>query len=289
MVTTDRPQYSVIGTRPVRPDGVDKVTGRAQYGADIQLTGMLFGKVKRSPHAHARIVKRIDTSKAEALPGVRAVVTAADLPEADDRVQEMGESSANLRELSNNVLATDKVLYRGHAVAAVAATNWHIALRGPRPDRGRVRSPAGRARRARRHAPRRADPARRPAHAVDRRHVRRPDEHRRPRQFAFGDPAAAFAEADVVVEREFNTKMVHQGYIEPHTSTAIWNQDGEITIWTSTQGTFAVRDQMAEVLRHPGLEDEGHPDGDRRRLRRQDRHLPRPGRRDPLAQERAAR
>ena len=70
MVTTDKPQYSVIGTRPVRPDGVDKVTGRAQYGADIRLTGMLFGKVKRSPHAHA-VIKRIDTSKAEALPGVQ--------------------------------------------------------------------------------------------------------------------------------------------------------------------------------------------------------------------------
>src|SRR5262245_39874670 len=111
MVTTDKPKYSVIGTRPVRPDGVDKVTGRAQYGADIRLTGMLFGKVKRSPHAHA-VIKRIDTSKAEALDGVKAVITAADLPEADDRVAEMGESSANLRELSNNVLAKNKVLYR---------------------------------------------------------------------------------------------------------------------------------------------------------------------------------
>src|SRR5688572_11948972 len=74
-------EYDVVGTRPVRHDGVDKVTGRAIYGADIRLNGLLHGKVLRSPHAHARI-KRIDTSKAEAHPGVRAVVTAADLPAA---------------------------------------------------------------------------------------------------------------------------------------------------------------------------------------------------------------
>src|SRR5438270_6533331 len=74
-----KPDYKVIGTRPVRPDGADKVTGRATYGADVHFTGMLFGRVKRSPHAHA-IVKRIDTSKAEKLPGVKAVITAKDFP-----------------------------------------------------------------------------------------------------------------------------------------------------------------------------------------------------------------
>ena len=71
--------YKVIGTRPIRHDGTDKVTGRALYGADIRLPGMLYGAVLRSPHAHARILS-IDTSQAETLPGVRAVVTAADLP-----------------------------------------------------------------------------------------------------------------------------------------------------------------------------------------------------------------
>src|SRR6266511_3923238 len=119
-------QYTVIGTRPIRPDGVDKVTGRAQYGADIRLTGMLFGRIKRSPHAHARI-KSIDVSRALALPGVKAVVTSADLPSAADRIQDLGEGAANLRDLSNNVLAGAKVLYTGHAVAAVAATSPHIA------------------------------------------------------------------------------------------------------------------------------------------------------------------
>src|SRR5262245_54658534 len=119
-MATKSSKYRVIGTPPVRPDGVDKVTGRAVYGADVQLPRMLFGKVLRSPLAHARI-KSIDTRKAAALPGVHAVITAADLPEcaASARLGELGET--NLHHLSNNVLAKDKVLYHGHAVAAVAA------------------------------------------------------------------------------------------------------------------------------------------------------------------------
>ena len=119
-------EYKVIGTRPIRPDGADKVTGRAIYGGDMRLTGMLHGKVLRSPHAHARI-KSIDTSKAEALPGVRAVMTVKDLPPATDRMAAAGEMAINIKYLSNNVLADEKVLYKGHAVAAVAATSPHIA------------------------------------------------------------------------------------------------------------------------------------------------------------------
>src|SRR5437762_8779702 len=126
MATADRPKYKVIGTRPIRHDGYDKVTGRAKYGADFRLSGMVYGAVLRSPHAHARI-KRIDTSKAQSLPGVRAVVTSADLPEQGDRVVELGEGAVNMRHLSANVLAREKVLYKGHAIAAVAADNIHIA------------------------------------------------------------------------------------------------------------------------------------------------------------------
>ena len=119
-------KYRVIGTRPVRPDGVDKVTGRAVYGADVQLPRLLHGKVLRSPHAHARI-KSIDTRKAAALPGVHAVITGADMPDcaASARLGELGET--NMRHLSNNILAQDKVLYCGHAIAAVAASSPHIA------------------------------------------------------------------------------------------------------------------------------------------------------------------
>ncbi|MGA1199650.1 MAG: xanthine dehydrogenase family protein molybdopterin-binding subunit, partial [Candidatus Latescibacterota bacterium] len=119
--------YKVVGTRPVRHDGVDKVTGRAIYGTDLNLPGMLFAKVLRSPHAHARI-KSIDTSKALALPGVKAVVTGADLVEsAEDELADLGEEIVRIKDLTAAVLAHDKVLYQGYPVAAVAATNVHVA------------------------------------------------------------------------------------------------------------------------------------------------------------------
>ena len=116
-------EYKVIGTRPIRHDGTDKVTGRAVYGGDVQLPGMLYGQVLRSPHGHARI-RSIDTSRAEALEGVRAVVTGmGDLPPTEgDEIVDLGEGPAKLKYMRDNVLATDKVLYRGHAVAGVAAT-----------------------------------------------------------------------------------------------------------------------------------------------------------------------
>ena len=128
---TDPPTpFRVIGTTPLRHDGVDKVTGRAQYGADLRLPGMLHGAVLRSPHAHARI-RSIDTRAAEAYPGVRAVATAQDLPELESKLADLGETTINLRYQSNNLLARDKVLYFRHAVAAVAAVNAHVATAAP--------------------------------------------------------------------------------------------------------------------------------------------------------------
>src|SRR5271155_4994029 len=124
--STNGHDYKVIGTRPVRPDGVDKVTGRAKYGADYAFPGMLFGKLLRSPHAHA-IIKSINCDKALALPGVKAVVTSADLPELADKMEAAGEAAVNLAHLSATILARGKVLYDGHAIAAVAATSPHIA------------------------------------------------------------------------------------------------------------------------------------------------------------------
>ncbi len=118
--------YRVIGTRPIRHDGVDKVTGRAVYGNDVQLPGLVHGRVLRSPHAHARI-KSIDTSAAEKMAGVLAVTTSADLDAHVDKIAELGEGSVNLKYLTENVLARDRVLYKGHAVAAVAATSPHVA------------------------------------------------------------------------------------------------------------------------------------------------------------------
>ena len=123
---TTPPAFKVIGTRPVRPDGVDKVTGRAKYGADYTFPGMLHGKVLRSPHAHARI-KSINCDKALARPGVFAVITGADFPEVASKSQEGGEGAVNPRFIAMNVIARDKVLYEGHVVAAIAASDRHTA------------------------------------------------------------------------------------------------------------------------------------------------------------------
>src|ERR1700733_4982550 len=124
--TSEKLELKIVGTRPIRPDGVDKVTGRANFGADMKMAGMLHGRIKRSPHPHARVL-RIDTVKALALPGVRAVVTSADFPEIPSEEAFVGEGPMNFRDLSRNVMARDKVLYEGHAVAAVAASTQAIA------------------------------------------------------------------------------------------------------------------------------------------------------------------
>ena len=242
--------YQVIGTRPIRHDGVDKVTGRAQYGADIHLPNMLHGKMLRSPHAHARIVT-IDTRAAAALPGVKAVVTAADLPSAPDKVQEYGETVSNVRYESWNVLAHDKVLYHGHAVAAVAADDPHTAEAAVRliqveyevlPPVMNVEAALAS------DAPILIDFLRtdemgkkgdQPTNLAS--HLR----HQR------GDLAAGFAAADVIVEREFHTGTVHQGYIEPQNGTVIWGDDGHVQVWCSSQGAFAIRSQMADLLQIP--------------------------------------
>ena len=251
MTTIEKPDYKVIGTRPIRPDGVEKVTGKALYGADVHLPDLVHGAVLRSPHAHARI-RSIDTSAAEALPGVLAVVTHADLPAVADTVIDTGEGAASASDMSLNVLAGDKALYRGHAVAAVAAASAHEALAAldaiavdyePLPPVLSVR-----------------DAMREDAPLLDEnRRMKQPDGELSDRasnvaahtRFEGGDVEAAFADADAVVEREFDTKMVHQGYIEPHNGTANWNPDGTLTVWTSTQGAFAVRGMLAELLRLP--------------------------------------
>jgi xanthine dehydrogenase molybdenum-binding subunit len=244
-------EYKVIGRRPIRHDGVDKVTGRALYGADVRLPGLLYGKVLRSPHAHARI-RRIDTSKALALPGVRAVATGADLPSLSDTVKALGEGSVNLKYQSAGLLADDKVLFHGHPVAAVAATSVHIAeeaLALIEVDY-EVLPPVLDVRAAmQENAPILLDGLRTrelgDQVGKQRTNVAEHIRHQR------GDLARGFAEADVIVEREFTTSTVHQGYIEPQNATALWNSDGTITIWTSTQGAHSARDQVAEILTLP--------------------------------------
>jgi CO/xanthine dehydrogenase Mo-binding subunit len=236
-----------VGTRTVRPDGVDKVTGRARFGADFNLPGQLVGRVLRSPHAHARIVS-IDTSKAEQLPGVKAVVTRDDFPDQASEFIPAGEMMINYRDMVRNVLAREKVLYEGHAVAAVAATSAAIAKRALRlidvqyevlppvidvvdammPDAPLLHDDlytAG------------VDPTPVRASNVAKRVV-----------IGHGDIEAGFAKADVIVEREFRTQPVHQGYIEPHAALATVSEDGTAEVWCTTQGHFIVRAHCARLL-----------------------------------------
>ena len=244
-------EYRVVGKRPLRSDGVDKVTGRARYGADINPIGMLHGKVLRSPLAHARI-KSIDTSRAEACPGVKAVITAKDLPFASLTKEQLGGGEyLRLKFVSDHLLASDKVLFKGHGVAAVAAVSPHVAEEAAKlisveyeelPPLLDVREAM-------------EDSA--PVLHEDLRTSFLGETSERPSnialhlRYAKGDVEQGFAEADLVVEREFRTASIHQGYIEPHNGTAFWAADGQLDIWSSGQGGFVVRTAVADVLRHP--------------------------------------
>ena len=245
-------KYKVIGTRPIRHDGTDKVTGRAVYGGDVHLPGLLYGQVLRSPHGHARI-KSIDTSKAEALEGVRAVVTGlGDLPPTvGDEVVDLGEGPAKLKYMRDNVLATDKVLYRGHAVAGVAAINLHIAEEAIgliEVDYEVLPAYTNVLDAMKEDAVLLHDDVTTMEFGEDTGVKSNIAAHN---QDKLGDTTAGFAEADVVAEYEVNTATVHQGYIEPHNGTAMWNPDGHLTVWTSTQGSFTARGQLGAVLAVP--------------------------------------
>lgn len=241
----DERPLRIVGTRPVRPDGIDKVTGKAIYGPDFVAPGMLYGAILRSPHAHARILA-IDTTAAECLPGVKAVVTHADFPDiagAADTGSEIFESRVQL-------LARDKAMFDGHAIAAVAATSQEIAnaalalikvdyevltpvitidqalaADAPLLHEGLVYPGA----------PEGTAPS----------NVGGCIENTR------GDVDAAMAGADHVLERTFTTQPVHQGYIEPHACVALWNEDGQAQIWASSQGHFMIRSMTASVLGIP--------------------------------------
>ena len=243
-------QYTVVGTRPIRHDGADKVTGRALYGADTQMAGLLYGYVLRSPHAHARI-KRVDTSKAEQFPGVKAVVIAADFPQTPDRMVDLGEGDTPLSYARGNVLASGKALYRGHAVAAIAATSVHAAEEAAgliEVDYEVLPSVLTAPEAMQDGASILHQDLKTKEFGEQTGRVSNVAEHFR---HSMGDIAAGFAEAEVIIEREFNTATVHQGYIEPHNATALWNNDGRVLIWCSTQGAFVVRDVTACLLDMP--------------------------------------
>ena len=240
-------RFKWVGTRPIRPDGVPKVTGRALYGADLKLPGLLYGKILRSPHAHARI-KSIDTSAAEKLPGVKAVITAQDFPEQKNEFIGPERVAQNFWHITRNIMAREKAMYEGHAIAAVAATSVAIAehaldlikvdyevlphvidvdeaMKDDAPllfedmiTRGVTPAPT------------------------------KPSNISKRLEFSMGDIEKGFAEADVVIEKEFKTAAVHQGYIEPHACVAKAEADGQIEIWSSSQGHFQMRALSAQIM-----------------------------------------
>jgi CO/xanthine dehydrogenase Mo-binding subunit len=238
----------VVGTRPIRPDGVDKVTGRALYGADSRVADMLWGRILRSPHPHAKILS-IDTSKALALPGVKAVVTGADFPDIPAGETFAGEGNVSFRDMSRNTMARDKALYEGHAIAAVAANTQAVAEQAlalidvkyevlPHViDVEAAMAPGA------------------PVLHEELFTAGLPEKPTKPSNvskvigFKKGDIDAGFAQADVIFEGRYDTAPVHQAYIEPHACLASYGADGQVTIFSSSQGHFMIRAYTASLLR----------------------------------------
>ena len=244
-MSSEENSYKWVGTRQDRPDGVPKVTGTAQYAADYYLPGALFGKVLRSPHAHARILS-IDTSKAAALAGVKAVMTSADLPDHPFQYIGPDRMQVNWWHVTRNIMAREKAMYHGHAVAAVAATSDAIARQAIKlievvyeviPHVIDVDDAMAD------DAPllfddmmtRGVEPAPTKASNVAKRVG-----------FEIGDVEVGFAAADHVIEKSYKTAPIHQGYIEPQACQALWQQH-KSEVWTCTQGHFAVRNLTAKL------------------------------------------
>ncbi len=232
-------KLKVVGTNPVKHDGPDKVTGRAKFGADLIVPGMLFGKILRSPHPHA-VVKSIDTSKAEALPGVKAVCTAVDFPEIPQ--------GSGFGDMTRNIMAREKVYYDGHPVAAVAATSESIAKKALKLITVEYEI-----------LPHVIDPieAMQPDAPIlhDYLRTKNDDAEDKPTNIverlavSMGDIEKGFAEADVIVEREFDSQPMHQGYIEPQGCVASCSEDGQIDLYCTTQGTHVFRDRLSAILK----------------------------------------
>ena len=260
-VVLSNEEFNVVGSRPIRHDGNDKVTGRARYSADITLPRLLHGKILRSPHAHAKI-NSIDTSKALALDGVLAVVTSADFAQPSGKVTDLGEGAmANPKWISNNCMAAEKALYKGHAVAAVAATSLQLAEQAAaliEVDYEVLPAVVNLEAAMKDGAPvlherlaNSQDVNIRPGGLRDDEDTGKATNISNHFVFDLGDPEEGFKKADIIVEREFRTATVHQGYIEPHAATAMWGEDGKLTIWGSSQGHFQIRDLTSLVLGVP--------------------------------------
>ena len=241
MTTTHTNQkFTSVGSRPIRHDGFDKVTGKALYGADIDLPGLIHGKILRSPHAHAKILS-IDTSEAEKLPDVHTVITNHDFPTQEDKaVSKIPGPAINLKQQTSNILASDKVLYKGHAVAAVAATSPHAAEEALALIKVEYEQLS--------HVSTVEEAISDGAPLLHDQYKNNIASHD---VLEIGDVDKGFNQADLVVERKFRTSTVHQGYIEPHSATGWWTANNKITIWGSSQGHFPIRDRTSLVLGVP--------------------------------------
>ena len=238
-------QSTIIGAPVPQIEGPAKVTGRTRYAADVDLPGMLWGKILRSPHPHARIL-RIDASAARSVPGVKAVITGQDAPG-----HLMGKV---LRDMP--VLCWDKVRYIGDRVAAVAAETPEAAeeallliqvdyellpavfdpMEAMKPDAPLIHD----------------DIASYHGAPLD---VLATDVHNGQTRLAWekGDLAEGFRQADVILEHSFSVPSRHQGYLEPFASVISIDDDGRIQAWSSSKAPFRARLQLAQAM---GLQDE---------------------------------
>jgi CO/xanthine dehydrogenase Mo-binding subunit len=247
--------FEVLGKGRKLIEGLDKVTGRAQYVADIQLPNMLHARPVLSPYAHAKIVS-IDSDEARQVPGVVAVLTAEDLP-TKDRVMNSRHSA---------ILARERVLFRGQPVVIVVAETEAAAKDGadavlidyePLPAVIDIESaiapdapilwPEG--------VPSEGEDMTATHAAIDKEEVkeeRAPSNIHEENRFARGDVEKGLAEADVVVDRTYTTPIVHQSYLEPF--ACVVDPDpyrGSVTVYASTQGQFTVRNEVARLLSLP--------------------------------------
>ena len=233
-------KFKVVGTRVKRPDGVDKVTGRAKYGADHNLPGQLVGLFLRSPHAHAKILE-IDTSKAEKLKGVKAIITCDDLPD-------LTGGNVIAYSILENCMARGRALYDGHAVAAVAAVDQATAKKALKAIKVTYEVLP--------HVTD-VDEAMKPDAPVLHENMFTQGLARKPRkpsnlynvsEFGHGDVEKGFKQADVVIEKSYKTEQTHQGYIEPHACVGSISPDGTGELWVTTQGHFHYRNVCAQML-----------------------------------------
>ena len=240
MAESDIRNFRVLGKNHVRVDALDKVTGHATYAGDVYLPEMLMCKVLTSTRSHARIVS-VDTSEAEALPGVRGVITGKDFPD-------VFFGSGALRD--RRVMARDEVFYVGEPVAAVAADDEVTAVEAlslikvEYEDLDTVVDPLA-------------------AILQDSTEVHPDLPEFEGYGFALGgnnctmldadrgDVDASFAEADHIIEETYHTQPINQGFLEPMACVANVEANGRLTVWASTQGPYQVRQQLASVLEMP--------------------------------------